>query len=70
MKKFVLIAQYLSGEIATLVDTPDLQEALTIFYNTLKKEEFNFDKSHPIPEIKSARIVPVLYESIYKKGEK
>lgn len=70
MKKFVLIVQYLSGEIAILVNTPDLVEALNIFQDKLNEQGFNTDKSCPMPEIKLAKIIPVMHESIYKRGEK
>ena len=50
-----------------ITETPDLQKALDQFMAKLKENVFAGDKGAPIPEIRSARIAPILYESMYKK---
>ena len=67
-RKFVLIVQYESGEVSMITSHPDLVLALQEFKEELVKNSWQ-DKSCALPIIKSAKIVPVLYESIYKEKE-
>ena len=48
-----------------LTNTPNLIDALNEFNDKMKKDLFNKDKSFPLPEIKSAKILPLWYDSIY-----
>ena len=65
-KKFALIIQYLSGKVVMLTQKPDLIEALKEFID-FQRNKMGWDKSFPLPEIKSAELIPVLYESVYEK---
>ena len=67
MKKYVLIIQYLSGEIAVLTNHNDLNTALNKFIET-KYKQLMRDKSAPLPEIISAKVVPLMYDSIYEEN--
>lgn len=68
MKRFTLIVEYVSGTMAMLVDDPDLSKALKLFEEARLKQfsESNRQfKDFELPQIISARIVPLMYESIY-----
>lgn len=68
MKKFALIIEYGTGKAVMLVDTPDIQIAL----EKLTKERLKGlpdTKDIGLSPIKSAEILPVLYESIYENKE-
>lgn len=49
-----------------ITQKPDLIQALKEF-DDLQKLNRNWDKSIVYPEIKSAKIVPIMYESIYEE---
>lgn len=48
-----------------LTNTPELTEALNEFRRKMMKDMFNKDKAYTIPDIKSAKILPIWYDSIY-----
>lgn len=68
MKKFVLIVEYGTGRAAMLVDTPDINVALKRFADERMKG-MPQTKDFGLPLIKSAEILPVLYDSVYKDKE-
>ena len=66
-KLFTLIVSYGTGEIAMLTKEPDLLKAVKEFECKLS-ETFGGDKSSMMPHIISAKILPVMYESVYKEN--
>ena len=52
-----------------MTNTPELTEALIEFKNKLQKDMFNRDKGFTLPDIKSARILPLFYESKYEEDK-
>ena len=71
MRKFVLIVTYGTGKVCMECDTPDIIVALTDFKQRMIEQMGGMnDKGGYIPEIKSAEILPLLYESIYTKENK
>lgn len=69
MRKFVLVVDYGTGRAGMLTDTPDMTLALKQFQEQRMKE-IPESKCFGIPLIRSAELLPLLYESIYenKKG--
>lgn len=67
-KLFVLIVKYGTGKVCTLVDTPDLYEALECFKQKMQSS-YGLDKGNMLPNIISAEILPLLYESVYNKDK-
>ena len=51
-----------------LTSTPDLQVALKEFIDK-EKENRSWDKGIALPTIISAKILPLMYDSIYEKEE-
>lgn len=68
MRKFVLVVDYGTGKACMLVDTPDMTVALRQFQEQ-KMREIPESKCFGIPLIKSAELLPLLYESIYETKE-
>lgn len=65
-KLFTLIISYGTGEIAMITKEPDLLKAVKEFESKLS-ETFGGDKGNMMPHIISAKILPVMYESVYKE---
>lgn len=66
MKKFVLVVTYGTGRVAKLVDSPDISIALDEFKKEMSKGMPD-TKDFGLPPITSAEVLPVLYESVYKR---
>lgn len=66
-KLFTLIISYGTGEIAMITKEPDLLKAVKEFESKLS-ETFGADKGNMMPHIISAKILPVMYESVYKEN--
>lgn len=66
VKNFILKVEYGTGSANMLVDTCDLIEAIKLFKAEVSKNFPDGDKSYGMPQIISARIEPIMYESIYK----
>ena len=63
-KTFILIVSYGTGEIAMLTKEPDLLKAIEEFEDKMRKD-FKQDKGSLIPYIISAKILPVVHDSVY-----
>ena len=66
MKKFVLLVKYGYGEGVMVTDTPDLINAIMEFKHHYMKG-MPETKEFGMPEMTSARLVPVMYDSVYEK---
>ena len=71
MRKFVLIVDYGTGRACMLTDTPDMEIALQQF-KAKKLSEIPESKCYGLPPVRSAELLPLLYDSIYegKEGSK
>lgn len=68
MKKFVLLVEYGMGEMAMVTDTPDLSKALEEFRKQ-RMQNIPDTKDYGLPPVLAARLVPLLYETIYERKE-
>lgn len=68
MRKFVLVVDYGTGRAGMLTDTPDMTLALKQFQEQ-KMREIPESKCFGMPLIRSAELLPLLYESIYENKE-
>lgn len=68
MRKFILIVKYGTGKAAMLVNTPDLSIAIDRFRAEYIKGLPN-TKDCGMPQIISAEILPLLYESTYESED-
>lgn len=64
-KLFTLVVSYGTGEMAMITKEPDLLKAVKEFECKMFKN-FGADKSSMMPHITSAKILPVMYESVYE----
>lgn len=65
-KLFVLVVSYGTGEISMITKEPDLLKAIKEFENRMCKP-FGADKGNMMPHLISAKILPVIHNSVYEQ---
>ena len=64
LKQFILLVEYETGSTTMLTNKVDLVDAVNEFKPDLYKM-YGDDKSNMIPHIISAKLLPIMYKSIY-----
>lgn len=64
LKQFILLVEYETGSTTMLTNKADLVDAVNEFKQELHKI-YGDDKSNMIPHITSAKLLPIMYKSIY-----
>lgn len=65
MKRFVLIVEYGTGEVAMLTDTPELSKALEEF-ESRRVIGAPDSKDFWVPPVIKAKILPLWHKSVYE----